>query len=238
MAFGFRHIFNFVVLLAGFVTLALPIAGAELSPSLEEALIRKAQSGTDSLVSVVLFAESFSVTRSVQEMAISPHSNFKARHASVIKKLKLGNADILTPIKKSVHEIYPGAEIREFWIAPALAVSVPLSAIDKLAELPGVASIIQDARLEYIEPVETRPVAAASEVISSHLEALNIPAVWSRGLKGTGRLVCNFDTGVESSHPALQSKWRGNHATTMATWFAPHSTSLTPTDISGHGTHT
>jgi len=72
------------------------------------------------------------------------------------------------------------------------------------------------------------------------LKLLNVPYLWSKGLKGEGRLVCSFDTGVEKDHPVLSSKWRGRHnnVPASAAWFSNATTDTIPTDKSGHGTHT
>lgn len=70
------------------------------------------------------------------------------------------------------------------------------------------------------------------------LKLLNVPYLWNKGYNGKGRLVCSFDTGVEKDHPALSSKWRGNHAPASSAWFSNATTNTIPIDRSGHGTHT
>jgi len=46
-----------------------------------------------------------------------------------------------------------------------------------------------------------------------------------RGYTGHGRLVCNFDTGVEGTHPALVANWLGaNGGTASQSWFDPYGT--------------
>jgi len=211
---------------------------AELSPSLVTALSDANQASSDSLVSVVLFADAFDLNRDVQRMGAASATTFQARHAAVINRLQSENADVLSSLKQQVKQIHAGITIKEFWITPALAFDIPLSKIDALSNLPGVSSIIIDARLDYIKPVENAVVGKAASAVSNHLVNLNIPSVWSRGITGKGRLVCNFDTGVEGTHPALQHNWRGNHAAPGACFLGPYAGGTTPSDKSGHGTHT
>ncbi|MBN2226390.1 MAG: S8 family peptidase [candidate division Zixibacteria bacterium] len=224
-------------LLFGLLIIAVSHA-AEMSPSLLDVLSRVDQANADSLVSVVLFADAFDVNRDVQRLGSASSSTFKARHAAVIEHLKSANSGLLSSLKNQVKQIHNDASIKEFWVAPALAFEIPLAKIAQLSSLPGVTSIIQDAHLDYIRPVENAAVAKTASAVSSHLEKLNIPAVWRRGITGKGRLVCNFDTGVEGTHPALAHNWRGNHAAFNACFLGPYATGTVPSDKSGHGTHT
>ncbi|MFQ5583917.1 MAG: S8 family serine peptidase, partial [Calditrichia bacterium] len=48
----------------------------------------------------------------------------------------------------------------------------------------------------------------------------------------------NIDTGVDFAHPALNYRWRGNHAPASQAWFDPEGGSTSPNDCNNHGTHT
>ncbi|WP_341717851.1 S8 family serine peptidase [Micromonospora sp. FIMYZ51] len=59
--------------------------------------------------------------------------------------------------------------------------------------------------------------------------------VWSElGVNGTGVTVGSSDSGVDGGHPALAEGFRGGDDS----WFDPWNGTRTPTDRSGHGTHT
>ncbi|OWZ09336.1 Serine protease [Phytophthora megakarya] len=63
-------------------------------------------------------------------------------------------------------------------------------------------------------------------------EKIGAVAVWAEGFTGTSITVAAIDTGVRGTHEALRSNFRGDYG-----WFDPETKSLTPLDISGHGTH-
>ncbi len=234
---SFRTIIQRVLPLAAvFVFITATGRAASLSPSLDKMLTDRPYS--DSIVSVVVFLENESGSMKAGKAASMSGLSFRAKHEKVIEILQTENQSATASLKKNIEKIYQNANIREFWIAPAMALNIPISKISELSSLPGIASVVEDAPVELIEPVESKPITAKAGTVHSHLTSLNIPALWSRGLTGRGRLVCSFDTGVEGSHPALYSKWRGNYAASSAAWFAPSSSETFPFDASGHGTHT
>ncbi|MBM6383820.1 MAG: S8 family serine peptidase [Paenibacillus sp.] len=83
----------------------------------------------------------------------------------------------------------------------------------------------------------------ATENVEWNIDYINAPAVWERGIDGTGIVVANLDSGVDYNHPALRSKWRGfdasgNIVDPELSWYDPHSNASLPADEDGHGTHT
>jgi subtilisin family serine protease len=208
-----------------------------LSPSLERLLTHE-NVNPDSLISVVVFLDDSRSSLEAKRSASRRDVSFGLRHQMAIEELKYGDRNAVENMKRKVLDIAPGIDIRDFWIVPALAFEVSVSRLPAIAALPGLAAVYDDAGLELVSPVETSPAGAFADAVASHLKALNVPALWSRGLTGAGRLVCNFDTGVEGSHPALTEKWRGTHVPWNQAWFAPASGDTLPSDKSGHGTHT
>lgn len=226
-----------LITLAGPVILApVAVSGASFSPSLEPFLSNRVK--TDSLVPVVVFADDISGSVAARKATAGTEMSLKARHKSVIENLQSVHTGSLKSLKDGIQKLYPSVRIKEYWIAPVLSFDIPSSKLTALAHLPGIASVFEDAGVEFIEPVEPPRPSAKFASVFGHLQSLNIPALWKRGLTGKGRLVCNFDTGVEGSHPALESKWRGRHAASSASWFATSSPDTLPFDKTGHGTHT
>ena len=224
--------------LVGFFLVTITSRAATFSPSLDQRMSKATGSVSDSLVAVVLFVDNSALSSRVSKAASEQGTDFQRRHSEVIRALQSRDASLIDNIKNRIRQIYASVKITEYWIAPALSFRIPLSQLIQLGSIPGVVAVIEDAPVEYIEPVESTPIVAKIQSVSSHLTALNIPALWSRGLKGRGRLVCSFDTGVEGTHPALKDKWRGNFSGRSTAWFAPSSTDTLPNDKIGHGTHT
>jgi subtilisin family serine protease len=212
------------------------VQSAKLSPSLEGRLA--SSDNSDSLISVIIFLDNAASQAEIKKVSSSKSLAAEARHRQVIELLKSSNDLPFKQIEEIIIRNYPQAKFEEFWAASAIAVKMPQSCLRAISQISGIYSILENAPLELIAPVESAPAALKMSTVSNHLAALNIPALWKRGLKGKGRLVCNFDTGVEQSHPALSEKWRGNHADKSACWFAPNLPDTTPVDNVGHGTHT
>ena len=87
-----------------------------------------------------------------------------------------------------------------------------------------------------------RPVAAAdSTLVGQHtwgLEAMHVPEVWAKGLTGAGVKVAHLDTGVDGSHPALESAIGQFAQFDLAGRVIPGSPPTDSDDRDGHGTHT
>ena len=237
MGYSQRRLIRLIGLLISLSLLVSAASAARLSPSLEHNLA-SLESKSDTLISLVIFAESNHMSsKNACLESISP-ATLKEIHNRVIEKLQNDSRVELDNIVHQILRIDPSLQIRRFWIAPAIALDISASKLRQLLTIPGIAAIYEDAELELIKPVNEMPAVAKTTNVADHLISLNIPALWARGLTGRGRLVCSFDTGVEGIHPALFPKWRGRHTSTSAAWFAPASDDTFPVDRTGHGTHT
>lgn len=189
----------------------------------------------DSVVSVVIFFDNEGQKRAQAQAAAVPVST---RTASIKRALHLlpAASEIDSRLLDRIrHEATDS--IIQFWITPAIQASLPLSIVALLSNDPSIRLIIPNATLELISPTRTDPASSAASV-SSELQLLRVPELWRTGITGKGRLVCSFDTGVESSHPALSSKWRGRHANLSASWYSSIRPDTLPFDRVGHGSHT
>jgi outer membrane protein assembly factor BamB/subtilisin family serine protease len=146
--------------------------------------------------------------------------------------------------QRDVRELLDGQEaagrasdIQDFWIFNGFAVTVDGTALDALAAHPDVASVTLDATIVLDEPVPTDPGEPLLPAWS--LERVNAPDVWGEyGTRGGDVVVGVMDSGVDASHPALASSWRGRHGDPEASWFVPTGENYpTPGDGHGHGTH-
>ena len=120
-------------------------------------------------------------------------------------------------------------KLKSFWIVNGFAATVPASFVQELAGLPGVESVMLDYPISA--PVVRHATAALPEW---NISAVKAPDVWDLGHTGTGVVVANVDTGVDSYHPDLQGKWRGG----ANSWYDPNGEHAAPFDAHGHGTST
>ncbi|MBA3551663.1 MAG: S8 family serine peptidase [Actinobacteria bacterium] len=139
-----------------------------------------------------------------------------------------------------------GLEARPFWIVNAVLTTADAATIDVLAARPEVARI----RLHRTVPLPpTIRGEAGSPGSAPEWGIVNIRAddVWADfGTRGAGITVANIDTGVQYTHAALDTQYRGRKADGTFNhnynWWDPSEVcgnpSLAPCDNNGHGTHT
>ncbi len=233
----FRFSAALFLILAGLLSVAASAEAVNVSPSLEKYLNARFKPNTDSTVGIVVFVDDFAAVSKVNSLNAAPLSKGE-RHREVVESLKNHKNNLFGSVKNKIEKLYPAVDIKEYWIAPAMAFEFPIGRLNELLDIPGIASVYENGNLELITPVDMSLDVDASEAVRDHLIAMNIPSLWAKGYDGTGSLVCNFDTGVDGDHEALQAKWRGNRASSTACWFAPHIESSVPLDNLGHGTQT
>lgn len=79
------------------------------------------------------------------------------------------------------------AAVKQFQYVPAMALSVNATALERLATLDGVTSIVEDH--------------AYKPTLNESTARIGAPAVWALGYKGQGQTVAILDTGVQANHP-------------------------------------
>jgi subtilisin family serine protease len=72
-----------------------------------------------------------------------------------------------------------------------------------------------------------------------NLTRIGADRVWRDfGVDGEGIVIGHADSGVQGTHPELLASYRGYNSGDDYNWYDPWYGSLSPTDPSGHGTHT
>lgn len=228
-----KHI-RISLVLAVLTILTGSASGQILSPGLEEKTAKAELNGSAASVSVVVFLEQ---GKEAQMTAALAGKNRHERIGTLLRQLP-GRRGINEETVESFLKENSVSEISRMWIVPSYRAELPIEKVTELSFIPGVRLIVENAPLHFDKPVETLATGSESVGISEQLNLLKVPALWQRGLKGAGRLVCSFDTGVEQSHPALAAKWRGNFSDLSAAWFSKVKPDTLPYDRAAHGTHT
>lgn len=139
---------------------------------------------------------------------------------------------------------------RPFWIVNALLVQGTLDDARLLAQRADVAMIGINHSAALPPPTaningtnEQCNPSQPTDPVCWNIRKLGVDRVWRDfGITGKGIVIASLDTGVDSTHPALATQYRGyvgpgvvNHD---YNWFDPQGILAEPTDDSGHGTHT
>lgn len=154
--------------------------------------------------------------------------NRHARDNALLRALKEKAERTQRPIDRQLDQ-HGASNKKQLWLINAIAVTVPVSAIDELARNPAIGRIQFDAIVPF-----SATANSASASAGWNLSALRVPDLWALGQSGNGAVVANMDTGVDADHPDLSARWRGG----ANSWFDPYNEHPTPYDFSGHGTQT
>jgi subtilisin family serine protease len=205
-----------------------------------------AQSAPDEKISAIIVMADRVDNERLNSSLKARKATFAQRHFEVITRLKQKAVLTQGPVIETLQQLQTqGAidEYKSFWISNMISFKGTPEAIRQIAALAPVEKIIYDYPIEMIKPkikeAETPIIATRSQ----GLDVISAPQVWAMGFTGYGRLVSNIDTGVDGTHPALSSRWRGNNGHPAAEcWYDPVEGSTTPIDHGEgdvpHGTHT
>jgi len=146
-----------------------------------------------------------------------------------------------------------GIAHRDFYIVNALLVRGDRRLVEELAHRPDVARIEGNPHVRVALP-EPDPAASitstrAAAGIEWNIQRTGAPQLWALGITGQGIVVGSQDTGVDWTHPAIKSRYRGWNGTAANHDFNWHDAihanggscgndSPVPCDAHGHGTHT
>jgi len=171
----------------------------------------------------------------------------QARHAKLLNGMKdiarSSQNDLLELLESNSND----GTVKSFkgqWIANIVSVEATGWFLLEIAERADIETIHPMYDAELIRPVYS--AAAPSEpmdTVDLALRVIGADSMWALGYTGEGRLVCNFDTGIDGNHPALSESWRGSNGyTPEESWFDPVDREDYPHVPTGsdpqHGTHT
>lgn len=150
--------------------------------------------------------------------------------------------NVLKYLKQEVHKGNVES-FNSYFIVNGMAVTATKEVAEKIATF---------SEVEKVLPNETRQLFASTTKEESpnsnlanvewNVERVGAPALWEKGIDGTGVVIASIDTGVQLDHPALKEKYRGYNAATGEVdhdfnWFDATAGQSIPYDDLGHGTH-
>ena len=224
-------------LLAAAVLAVAPAAAQNAPPhpyaKIAPWLLTRLSSGPDGFI--VLFDDSRSIGPVLAGTAAAPD-----RRAAVYRVLA-GRARALQASVRAELDAR-GIRYRPLYIVDGLALRGGLDLARALAGRPEVVRIVGDPVVRGLDADLLSPPAAPDSGPEWGIVKIDADKVWSLdGNHGEGIVVASADTGVEWTHPALQSKYRGWNGTSAShdfNWFDAIQDLAEPLDDNNHGTHT
>jgi subtilisin family serine protease len=217
---------------------------AEFSPALEYEL-EKANAKT--MVSAIVILESPIDIMTLDFSLHARKASLADRHKEVIEALKFNAEQTQPAFKSELDALKQAGELTgytAYWIENLFVIQATKSFIESLRDRSDVKYVTENFRPELIEPImtdgrdrERNPLD--TETTTPGQDAIRATEVNRLlGITGQGVLVANCDTGVDGTHPALASRWRGLTEPAAECWRdALGSAPSFPVDGNGHGTH-
>ena len=211
-----------------------------LSPGLERVL---SEAKTGENVSALLAMKAQADIAGLDADLHQSRAPLAKRHKAVIDALRDTADESQASLLAELQNLADAGKIEGFtsyWLVNGVLVSAPAEVIRTLAARPDVDIAEANFQASLIDPVDIHAPASRSDIgITPGLEAIQADRVWYElGIDGTGALVGNMDTGVDGSHEAISSRWRGNHEPASECWLDVAGLGYsTPGDGDGHGSH-
>jgi len=235
-----------------FLTLILLVAAGAQAGTIHPALQAELDGmAADERISVLVHLTEQADIAGLELQLVNQRATRQDRHLQVIQALQRTAAESQPALANHLEEQYRSGGIlgyTTYWITNMMVVYATKDAVLDLVNRPDVDFIESNFSVELIEPVTMgMDDGPHSEMDSNRgigvtpgLRAIRADMVWYElGYTGAGRLIGSLDTGVEGTHPALTSRWRGNHEPWNECWLDVLGGGTTyPVDNHGHGTHT
>ncbi|TAK54034.1 MAG: T9SS type A sorting domain-containing protein [Bacteroidetes bacterium] len=155
----------------------------------------------------------------------------------VIRHLRSISSESITKLNAVLEKQGYKGRMIPLWITNSIVIEVTKAVADTLAQLPFVESVIEDERiaLQGEAFADVAPYKPEGYNPGWNIGKIRVDSVWMQyGIKGSCIVIGSMDTGVDTAHPSIATKWkRGSRA-----WFDAISGKSNPYDDDGHGTHT
>ncbi|MBD3233944.1 MAG: hypothetical protein GF315_09510, partial [candidate division Zixibacteria bacterium] len=231
------------ILIILLLSVNLSLAG-EVANGLQNLMLQK--DAVDYIPVIIFLTDRVNAPEFAQNLELN-HQSLKQRHEAIVRTLQNKASETQGEVIPILEDYLDNGLIRDYtplWITNAIGVTAKKEAIVELASLPEIETIIYDAEIDLIKPVDN-PVAGFTndiQTLEPGLSAIRADEVWAMGITGEGVLVSHLDTGVDGGHVALTERWRGNDIRYEEhpewAWHDPITNTDYPFDDGYHGTHT
>lgn len=183
--------------------------------------------------------------------AKTPYQKKMAQRYAVVDKLQETAEKTQKNVLKLLEEEKNKGNVQEyksFYIVNMVYVKATEDVINKISKCSEVKGINLNHKIEVEWPKMTNSSVDVNQVQTTewNIDKVGAPAVWSGfGIDGSGVVVGSIDTGVDYTHEALQTKWRGynpanpSQPNPVGNWFDAVNGRALPYDEPSipHGTH-
>jgi bacillopeptidase F len=138
---------------------------------------------------------------------------------------QVDQADLLDYLAEFPNQV---SDIQSFWIFNGLCLKATNGLIQSIASRTDVDYVIDNFTIML-----DNPQMGKENVLRTpewNIQKIKADSCWSAGYDGSGLIVGNIDTGVDTSHPALQGKFYPGG------WYDAINGQPDPYDDQGHGT--
>ncbi|MFJ7727821.1 S8 family serine peptidase [Neobacillus sp. NPDC097160] len=180
-----------------------------------------------------------------QEKLTAIKEKFIQRSAVVSELKATAHEEQQNVLKYLNQEVHKGnvESFKPFFIVNGMAVTATKEVAEKIAAFSEVEKVLpNETRQLFVSTSKEESPNSNLANVEWNVERVGAPALWEKGIDGTGVVVASIDTGVQWDHPALKEKYRGYNAETGEVnhdfnWFDATAGQAVPYDDLGHGTH-
>jgi len=225
---------------------AMTAVGGEIEEGLE-AILQSTRPGEP--ISVLVFLNEQVELDALAARFDRENATLRDRHAAVVRALQAAAEQTQGEFLAAMAEQQNRGSVlnvNPYWISNCIRVEATAAAVREIAARPDVLRVYYNYEIELDAPVGDAGGGrdgGGDRTPTAGVQAVRAPEVWAMGFNGQGILVATLDTGVDGTHPALASRWRGvadprYQGHPQWAWFDPVTNTTFPQSFGSHGTHT
>ena len=200
------------------VLISFILVAGIIHPSLQEKLA--ALNDGDMMKVIVHMENQANLSELSEDFSKENKIEFLKRHAGNYQ------ADLLVNLARFPNQV---RDIQTLWIFNGLVLNATKKVIYSIASRDDVDYVIDDYRVMLNKEVAGEHELMMSRIPEWNIQHIKADSCWAIGYDGTGIIIGNMGTGIDTSHPALQGKW------VVGGWFDAVNGLPSPYDDHGHG---